>query len=119
MAVPVIAAYIAKELAIGGIKNYIAVRRAAREYYEFQYLSELELRQLSALLAQNTNTLEWEWFQTLRDMKRFGLLAPTLPEQIPDNGGNGNQQDQTGQPAWTWWLLAGIGVLAVFILQKD
>lgn len=116
MAIPAIAVYIATKMAKDGIENYFAVRAAAREYYELQRLNEAELRQLSRSLAQITDTPEWEWFQMLWNMKRFGLLAPDLPEPVPyPDPPNG---DHAAQPAWSWWLLAGIGVFGVLLFRK-
>lgn len=116
MAVPVIAVYIATKIAKDGLNNYLAVRAAAEEWYEFQRLNEAELRQMSTLLAQNTDTPEWKWFSMLSNMKRFGLLAPTLPEPVPHPERNGDRTTQQDQ--WAWWLLVGIGIFGFLILQK-
>lgn len=112
MAIPAIVASIFAKLAVGAVSNWTAVRETAREYYEFQRLNEAELRQVSMLLAQSTDTPEWEWFQMLWNMKKFGLLAPAPTVPIPSPERNADQ------PGWIWWLLAGIGVFGVLLLRK-
>ena len=110
-----IAKSIVAKMLEGAIANWIAVRETAKQYHEFQRITEAGLRQLSTLLAQSTDTPEWEWFQMLKKMKEFGLLAPT-PDPPP---GPPQNQPGTGQDWMTWAVVAALVISVVFLSRKS
>lgn len=104
-----IAKSILAKLALGVVSHWLAVREAAGEFREMKEMEEAGLRQLANLLAQGSDTPEWEWFQTMWNMKEFGLLDP--PVAAPP-------ADQPGQGSMAWAVVGALVISVVFLLRE-
>ena len=110
--IALIAKSILTKLAAGALSYWLAVRATAGEFQELQRLKDEGFHELANLLARGSDLPEWEWFQMLKSMQEYGLLAPNQdPPPIKQPG--------MGQGWMTWAVVAALVVSVVFLSKKS
>ena len=104
-----IAASIAMKMAAGGLNNMMATRQTAQEYIDMKDMDEAQFHELATLLSRRTEYGEDEWFTTLINMKKWGMLEP-------ENGSTVPTPDLTKiTPSWMNWAI-GVGLVVALIV---